>query len=132
MDVSQVTNFRSVSVPPVKASKVADTVETLPSGNSLPEVEPHNIHSNQPQQKNSDSLDEGKPLQGLVDQTNKTLSMRFSNLKFTVAEGSDVPVVRIEDSETGELIRQIPSEQMVALAKAMEEIKQGMLLEEQA
>ncbi|VAX01582.1 hypothetical protein MNBD_GAMMA19-350, partial [hydrothermal vent metagenome] len=69
-------------------------------------------------------------LNKLVEQVNMTLQGRFSDLKFTVAEGTDINVVRIEDAETGELIRQIPSEAMVAIARALGEAQQGMMFEE--
>ena len=130
MDVSQVTNLKPVVTPSATVSKVVQPAEIVPRGNSLPADEQTAVHLLSSQEKNSNSSSDIAQLQGLVDQTNEVLSMQFSSLKFTVAEGTDIPVVRVEDSKTGELIRQIPSEQMVALAKAMEELKQGMLLEE--
>ena len=69
-------------------------------------------------------------LRELVSQANETLLVSFSSLKFSIDEGTNINVVRIEDSETGELIRQIPSEAMVALARAIEERKHGAMLKE--
>ncbi len=66
----------------------------------------------------------------IVAKANETPLARSSDLKFSIAEGSDINVVRIEDSETGELIRQIPSEAMVELARALDEQRQGMMFEE--
>lgn len=69
-------------------------------------------------------------LRDLVVKANESPLVRSSDLNFSIAEGTDISVVRIEDSKTGELIRQIPSEDMVALARALKEQRQGMVLEE--
>lgn len=71
-------------------------------------------------------------LQNLVNQANSFMPARNSNLKFTVAEGTDINIVRVEDTETGELIRQIPSKEMVAVAQALQESIQGTMLQEKA
>ena len=68
----------------------------------------------------------------LVEQANKAFATSSSNLKFSVAEGTDISIIRIEDAETGELIRQIPSEEMIAIARALDDLQQGMMLEERA
>lgn len=132
MDVSKLANLNTVVPLSTKVGRAADVTEAAPRGNSLPAERQPVVALESQQDKSSNSPTNGEELQGLVDKANEALSMRFSNLKFTVADGTEIPVVRIEDSETGELIRQIPSEQMVALAKALDEIKQGNLLEEMA
>ncbi len=54
-----------------------------------------------------------------------------SNLQFSVNNDTRQVVVRVVDSETKELIRQIPSEEMVAIAKALDSIK-GLLVKQSA
>ena len=52
-----------------------------------------------------------------------------SDLQFSVeGENKDV-VVRVVDSQTKEVIRQIPSEQMVAISKAMDNLS-GLLVQQ--
>lgn len=53
------------------------------------------------------------------------------DLQFTVDEGTDQIVVRVIDSETQEVIRQIPSEEVLALARSLEK-NQGVILRAQA
>ena len=54
-----------------------------------------------------------------------------SDLQFSVeGENKDV-VVRVVDSQTKEVIRQIPSEQMVAISKAMDNLS-GLLVQQKA
>jgi flagellar protein FlaG len=53
------------------------------------------------------------------------------DLHFTVDEETDQVVVRVIDSETQEVIRQIPSEEVLALARSLEK-NQGVILRAQA
>lgn len=50
-----------------------------------------------------------------------------SNLEFSVIDETDQVVVKIIDSSTKEVIRQMPSEEMIAIAKALDSIK-GLLI----
>lgn len=54
-----------------------------------------------------------------------------STLEFSIDAESDRLVVKIIDSATGELVRQIPMEEMLALAKALGRLK-GLLLQTKA
>ncbi len=106
----------------------------ITSGNSLPDARQVRVPTETRQDVTLNVTPVSQPnteeLNKLVEQVNMTLQGRFSDLKFTVAEGTDINVVRIEDAETGELIRQIPSEAMVAIARALGEAQQGMMFEE--
>lgn len=53
------------------------------------------------------------------------------DLQFTVDEATDRTIIRVIDSETREVIRQIPSEEVLALARSLERA-QGLLLKAQA
>jgi flagellar protein FlaG len=130
MDVSDL----SMKASPV-AVKVVGEVNVKKSVNksdALPELQQATIQPAKAPESDTHSQPSTENLINLVDQANHAMQSRSSNLKFTMAEGTDTYVVRIEDSETGELIRQIPSEQMIAIAKALDELKQGTVLEEQA
>lgn len=138
MDVSNVTQ----TAPSVaKATGVTGTNKQVSGGNALPDLGQvgarlENLLSATSASQQNNAVSTPQPnteeLRNLVDQANTALQGRFSDLKFTVAEGTDIPVVRIEDSETGELIRQVPSEAMLAIARALGEVQQGMVLEEMA
>lgn len=57
------------------------------------------------------------------------------DLQFSVDERSGKPVVRVVDSETGETIRQIPAEEILAISRALSqsmERTEGMLLNDSA
>lgn len=54
-----------------------------------------------------------------------------SDLQFSVNDDTKKVVVTVVDSETKEVIRQIPSEEMIAIAKALDSIK-GLFVKQQA
>ena len=54
-----------------------------------------------------------------------------SDLQFSVEGDNKDVVVRVVDSQTKELIRQIPSEEMVAISKAMDNLS-GLLVQQKA
>lgn len=131
MDVSNLTTRNST------AASVTTTATNKPAteGNTLPDAGQVRVRSEKSQvdtPENGTSLPEPntEELRELVTQANESLQARFSDLKFTIDEGTDINIVRIEDSETGELIRQFPSEAMVAIARSLDEVRQGMVFEE--
>jgi flagellar protein FlaG len=54
-----------------------------------------------------------------------------NNLEFSINDDTQQVVVKIIDSSTKEVIRQIPSEEMVAMAKALDSIK-GLFIKQTA
>jgi flagellar protein FlaG len=56
------------------------------------------------------------------------------DLTFTVDEDLDRMIVRVVDAETGELVRQIPAEEMVAVARALRQNapETGILMQDRA
>lgn len=113
------------------AKKVIDANVQKPvtGGNALPQAaQAIPSQGSSPKNKSSDVGD----LHSLVAQVNNTPIVRSSTLEFSVAEGTDIDVVRVKDSATGEVIRQIPSEAMLAIARALTEQSSGTMLEEKA
>ncbi|WP_313954066.1 flagellar protein FlaG [Accumulibacter sp.] len=54
-----------------------------------------------------------------------------SNLEFSIVEDTGQLLIKIVDRSTKDVIRQIPSEEMVAIAKALDGIK-GLLVQQTA
>jgi len=71
-------------------------------------------------------------LQGLVDSINNSLKQANKNLEFTIDEDTKKSIVKLVDTETGEVIRQFPSEETIAISKAIESMQQGILLRQKA
>jgi flagellar protein FlaG len=53
------------------------------------------------------------------------------NLRFSVDESTGRTVITVTDAATREVIRQIPSEEMLAVARALDKL-QGLLLHKEA
>jgi flagellar protein FlaG len=54
-----------------------------------------------------------------------------ANLQFTIDKDSGKTIVKVVDSETSEVIRQIPSEELLALARSMSKTE-GLLISQKA
>ena len=70
-----------------------------------------------------------------VDRLNDYVQLIRRDLQFSVDDETGETIVKVVDSESGELIRQIPSEQALAISKAIAshlEQTQGIILQELA
>lgn len=54
-----------------------------------------------------------------------------NNLEFAVDKETGKTVVSVTDAETGEMIRQIPSKELIEIAKSLDKL-QGLLLRQEA
>ena len=114
---------------------------TAAIGNTLPERQTANRATavdNRPVQNTqttsaSESTTNPKPEE--LDQAIKAVNefvKPFNNaLNFSVDQESKTTVVKVIDQSTKEVIRQIPSEEMLALAKALDTMK-GLLIQQKA
>ncbi|WP_446810000.1 flagellar protein FlaG [Methylomonas sp. 2BW1-5-20] len=90
---------------------------------------------NGPEKK--DKTDQKLPLE-LVRQAakegNSILQATQRNLQFKVDDATKEVVVKIVDSDSGELVRQIPSEEMLAFIRRMQELQgdQGSVIQDRA
>ena len=63
----------------------------------------------------------------VVQKANAALRNNQSNLKFLVDTENGEPIIQIIDRETQEILKQIPSVEMLKIAKAIEKM-QGVLM----
>ena len=66
-----------------------------------------------------------------VEQANDALRRSAVGVEFSLDQGSGRVIVRVVDSETKETLRQIPSEQMLAISRAIDDLR-GLLIEQEA
>jgi flagellar protein FlaG len=66
-----------------------------------------------------------------VEAVSRMLAPLARGLEFSVDAESGDTVVRVVDSESGEVLRQIPSPEMIAIARALTRV-QGLLLDAKA
>lgn len=82
-------------------------------------------------QKSPKSIEQ---LKQSVDQGNSLLQAVRRNLQFQVDETTQELVVKIVDSDSGNVVRQIPSEEMLAFIRRLQELEgqQGSMIQDQA
>lgn len=68
-------------------------------------------------------------LKRAVDQVNKIVESISSDLKFTVDKSTGINVVKVIDLSTKDVIRQIPSEEMLSIARSLDKL-QGLLIKQ--
>lgn len=126
------------------ASSMANSVATSSQSSSASKLNingeklvnlptPHNPLS--PTQKDIEIEEFQKKIQGpekldaLVNRANDLVQNIRRELRFTLEEESGKTVVKVIDSETGEVIRQFPSDELLKLAKSLEQAG-GILIKE--
>lgn len=71
-------------------------------------------------------------LRVVAESINKALKQANNNLEFHVDAGTKITVVKLVDSESGDVIRQFPSEEMLQIARSIDQFQQGLLLKQKA
>ncbi|MFA6014022.1 MAG: flagellar protein FlaG [Gallionellaceae bacterium] len=71
-------------------------------------------------------------LENAIRDLNQSMKENNSNLAFSIDKETQQTVVKVMDAKTGEMIKQFPSKEAIALAKAIGEVQQGLLLKQQA
>lgn len=66
-----------------------------------------------------------------IQAANSALEAAQSGIEFSIDSASGKTIVRILDKQTNEVIRQLPSEEMLEIAKAIDRYE-GMLLHQKA
>ncbi|MDD5299186.1 MAG: flagellar protein FlaG [Gallionella sp.] len=67
-----------------------------------------------------------------VDSINKFLQQSNRNIQFSVDADTQKTVVKLIDSDTGDVIRQYPSKDVLEISKSIESMQQGTLLKQRA
>ena len=81
--------------------------------------------------KKEDKIDEKlkqEIIEKLKEKINKLISQWNIQLDFSIDKDLDKVIVKVKDRDTGKVIRQIPPEEMLRIAKSLEELS-GLLLD---
>lgn len=70
-------------------------------------------------------------VQKALEEVEKAVAPMAQSLQFSLDKDSGKTVVKVMDTDTNEVIRQIPSEEVLAISKAVDKLK-GLLLKQQA
>ena len=72
-----------------------------------------------------------KQLQEAIQMLNEQMKTSGRNLNFSIDQEVNRTIIKVKNSNTGELVRQIPDETVLRVAHSIEKVK-GMLLDELA
>lgn len=123
-----------MNIPPIATSSSA-AINQLPRGperkqssgevlaNS--EAQPTSTETTKLSEKNSEALDSA------VSSMNDLLGTLGHSLRFNIDDETGKTIVKVMDSQTQEVIKQIPTEEMLAIAKALDKL-QGLLVKQKA
>ena len=104
------------------AARQRDTVSTVRSD---AQVQPNNNTTPSAKEPSKDELNKA------INKIEKFVSSTPSDIQFSLDDASGVTVVKVIDRSTKEVIRQIPSKEMLEIAQALERL-QGLLIRQQA
>lgn len=85
--------------------------------------ENQNNADNRESRENDFSSGESIEIESAVNEISDFLQTTNRQLAFSVDESSERPIVKVTDSESGEVIRQIPSEEVLALSERIKELQ---------
>lgn len=126
---SNVTKFQAVKNKHTEQVVPLDNVQRVKNKDSLG-------RERETEGKQTDILISLEDIKQLAEQGNKVLAEAQRNLQFKVDETTNQVVVSVIDQKSGEVIRQIPSDEVLALAKRLKELYgeqvQGVFLKERA
>jgi flagellar protein FlaG len=71
-------------------------------------------------------------LKRMVDTANKAMDKLNSKLEFKVDDTTNKTVVKVTEAQSGKVIMQFPSEEMLSITRAIDSSQQGALLKEKA
>lgn len=77
------------------------------------------------------SVEQKQRIEAAVNAVKEFVQPMASNLEFKTDEDTGRTVIKITDASSGELIRQIPSEEMLEIAQALDRL-QGLLVRQKA
>jgi flagellar protein FlaG len=71
-------------------------------------------------------------IQSAVDKINQAMLQTNTGVEFSIDNNSRKAVVKVVDTQTGNTIKQFPSEQMIAISKSIDQFQKGLLLTQKA
>ena len=113
MDISTIRNQAAQKEPDLK---IVDSSASTPATSDV--NEPDLAVNLVPQQVQADSSEK---VSESVHEINNYVQAIQRNLQFSVDEDSGKTIVKVFDSQTDELVRQIPSEEVLAIAEYIKE-----------
>jgi flagellar protein FlaG len=141
MNINEVASHAVAAFPPRIQASSAPGQQTDPETGRMRDAAASspNVQIQQTQQAQTALADDPsarnrggrEELQTAVEKIQEYIRKAASDIKFSIDEDSGRTVVRVIDRETEDVIRQIPSQEMLDLAQALDKL-QGLLIKQKA
>lgn len=127
--------IQNVSSSPVPAPVVSNgnsgtpvsAVITPPAGNDgLPQNGAQPVAGTQAAQPSKAQL------QSALDKINQTMLQTNTGVEFSIDTSSKATLIKVVDTQTGQMIKQIPSKEVIAVSEAIGQYQQGLLVKHKA
>ena len=122
-----------INVSQVSQNVAAPRADIAPDSIRTNESTEDNLLSVSPETKGlSNTVDKNKQtyidvsaeqIENAVTKLNEFVQTNSTQLNFSVDEGSNKQVVKVTDSKSGDIIRQIPSEEILRLSERLQELQ---------
>lgn len=122
-----------INVSQVSQNVAVPRADIAPDSNRTNESTEDNLLSVSPETKGlSTTVDKSKQMnidvgaeqiESAVTKLNEFVQTNSTQLNFSVDEGSNKQVVKVTDSKSGDIIRQIPSEEILRLSERLQELQ---------
>jgi flagellar protein FlaG len=112
-------------------SPLGQSNAAAPAGRPTPDVQTTPDPRLARQAEEAAKEEPARPLADVVSDLNKLVRELHRELKFSVDEDSGDTVIKVVDKETKEIVRQIPSEELMHLRKRLEEAA-GLIFQDSA
>lgn len=132
MSIQSISNS-SVSMQAMSAAPTRDTQPARTQAGSAASVETRTEYLQQSTNAKEQALrvPSAGELQRALEEVEKAVAPMAQSLQFSLDKDSGKTVVKVMDTDTNEVIRQIPSEEVLAISKAVDKLK-GLLIKQQA
>lgn len=143
MAISSVTTQSVVAMPgqasrgdprPLEDASVARVAGVGGEESATAAVDKRNVAVNaqKADQKNDPSQEpDANTVKDAVERVKQFVQSAASDVQFSIDEESGMRVIKVVDKETQEIIRQMPSKEVVELAKALDKL-QGLMIKQTA
>jgi len=71
-------------------------------------------------------------LKSVVDSINQSMKQNNLNVEFSIDQDTKQSVIKVVESSTGQVIRQFPSEEILAVSRMIADAQRGALIKQQA
>jgi flagellar protein FlaG len=119
------TSRMPASAPSVHSASVQTASATKKPDVSLPEKPAISLPKRPELQFNA--AESRKNLQEAVSMLNEQVASHKNGLGFSISDHIDVPVVTVKNTVTGEVVRQIPNEVVIRVARNIDTVQKGLL-----